>query len=137
VGDFVWSDDNANGIQDPGEGGIPQITVTLYDAAGMPVAVTTTDANGYYLFDSLAPADYFIVFTVPADAQVSPMFAGPDRGLDSDAGPDGITQMFNLQPGEVDLTWDLGLIVNVSPTGDDVVAEPDLLQKLFLPVVTR
>lgn len=65
------------------------------------------------------------------------MFAGSDRGLDSDAGADGVTQMFNLAPGEVDLTWDLGLIVNVSPTADEVAAEPELLQKVFLPAISR
>ena len=34
VGDFVWLDRNANGLQDAGEAGVPGVTVTLTGAGG-------------------------------------------------------------------------------------------------------
>ena len=34
LGDYVWHDLNANGVQDEGEPGINGVTVRLYDCAG-------------------------------------------------------------------------------------------------------
>src|SRR5688572_22923782 len=45
IGDFVWRDTNANGIQDAGEPGILGVTVRLVLSGGT-VATTTTDADG-------------------------------------------------------------------------------------------
>lgn len=42
VGDVVWRDSNANGVQDPGEVGFPGVVVILLDANGTQVANTTT-----------------------------------------------------------------------------------------------
>jgi len=67
VGDFVWEDDNADGVWQSGEVGIPDITLNLIVAGadGMfntgddfIVATTTTDANGGYLFTGLPDGDY-------------------------------------------------------------------------------
>src|SRR5207248_160997 len=46
VGDFVWQDANANGVQDMGEQGVTGVMVTLYAANGMPMATTATDGTG-------------------------------------------------------------------------------------------
>ena len=43
----VFFDANANGVQDPGEPGIPDVTVTITDAKGAVVTLKT-DANGDY-----------------------------------------------------------------------------------------
>ena len=42
AGDFVFRDDNRNGIQDPGEPAVPNVTVTLQTPGGGPV----NDADG-------------------------------------------------------------------------------------------
>jgi hypothetical protein len=55
VGNFVWEDKNANGIQDIGEFGIPGIKVIL--AGRDYLKDTLTDANGLYLFEKLKPAN--------------------------------------------------------------------------------
>ena len=58
IGDFVWSDTNANGIQDSGEPGINGVKLTLTGTTGSGVPVTqttTTTVNGGYLFNSLIP----------------------------------------------------------------------------------
>jgi LPXTG-motif cell wall-anchored protein len=52
IGNRVWRDDNANGVQDPGEPPIAGVTVRLIIGTGFFDAVT--DANGNYLFSSVA-----------------------------------------------------------------------------------
>ncbi len=53
IGNRVWQDTNGNGIQDAGEPGIANVTVTLFDVtAGRTVGTTTTDANGDYDFNN-------------------------------------------------------------------------------------
>lgn len=54
LGDFVWLDENGNGLQDTGEPGIPGLNVVLVQE-GQQVAEAVTDAYGYYLFDNVYP----------------------------------------------------------------------------------
>ena len=75
IGSFVWSDVNANGVQDSGELGVAGIQVTLLDAStNLPVTagfggatinpVQTTDANGQYLFSNLAAGSYIVEMNI-------------------------------------------------------------------------
>lgn len=65
IGDFVWLDNNRNGVQDSGEPGVKGVTVTLTDADG-GTKTATTDDNGYYWFTDLMPgAKYTLTFTSP------------------------------------------------------------------------
>ncbi|MCB0360313.1 MAG: hypothetical protein KDD44_11780, partial [Bdellovibrionales bacterium] len=53
IGNRVWFDFNANGVQDPGETPISGVTVSLYDSAGTTkLTQTTTDSNGEWYFDT-------------------------------------------------------------------------------------
>ncbi len=60
----VWDDLDGDGVRDPGEPGIPGVTVTLTDAQGR-VVTTTTDANGDYSFTDLPPGTYTVTITPP------------------------------------------------------------------------
>ncbi|MBN1304062.1 MAG: DUF11 domain-containing protein [Anaerolineales bacterium] len=72
IGNVVWDDSGIgsggianNGIQDGTEPGISDVDLQLYhvgDSPGIdtPVAITTTAANGYYVFDNLLPGNYFV-----------------------------------------------------------------------------
>lgn len=53
VGDFVWIDNNKNGIQDQGEPGMPNVMVVLYDSLLNTIDTKYTDAAGHYTFDSI------------------------------------------------------------------------------------
>ena len=54
VGNRVWEDTDANGIQDAGETtGIPGVTVELVRGSNTVVASTATDASGNYGFSRL------------------------------------------------------------------------------------
>jgi hypothetical protein len=124
LGDRVWIDMNANGVQDASEtGGIPGVTVTLYRCSdnttvGVPV---TTDANGNYSFSGLTPGNYYVRFSnLPAGYVVSPKDMGNDDALDSDMDPGtGKTACVTLKSGENNTTVDAGLYPTAS-LGDRV-----------------
>ncbi|MEZ4714912.1 MAG: SdrD B-like domain-containing protein, partial [Caldilineaceae bacterium] len=131
IGDFIWWDQNEDGIQDAGEPGIPGVTVTLLDSGGNPVgAPVITGPNGEYLFENLLPGDYTVVVTPPTNGLPSPINQTVDTA-DSDFGP---TNQVNetLTLGEQNLTIDGGFyfdtryeIVKVRNTPDPVrVGDP-------------
>jgi protocatechuate 3,4-dioxygenase beta subunit len=127
LGDYVWEDLDADGIQDAGEPGIPAVTVYLYECGGMmPVAIDVTDASGFYLFDDLAPGCYMVYFVAPTGYTFSPQDQGTDDAADSDADPTiGLTDPISLDSGETDLTWDAGLYQPAS-IGDRVWEDLDV-----------
>lgn len=86
IGDRVWKDDNANGIQDAGEVGIAGVTLTLLNNSAQPIATTTTDAFGNYKFSNLAAGSYSVRINPPANYSISPQTQGTDVNLDSDFG---------------------------------------------------
>ncbi|MCX6044662.1 MAG: SpaA isopeptide-forming pilin-related protein [Chloroflexi bacterium] len=112
LGDFVWFDQNSNGIQNVGETPLAGITVTLYSGVGAPLSVTHTDVNGLYHFTSLTPGDYHVCFTLPTGGTFTQANQGADDGKDSDADQaTGCTPVTTLTDNENDLTWDAGVIV--------------------------
>ena len=129
LGNYVWFDENADGIQNEATlNGLNGITVNLYldvDGDGVaepngddstPIATTTTanDNNGnagYYLFDDLAPNDYFVEFILPSTA-ISFTTQGTTANNDSDADANGLTAVTTLVDFEYDDTWDAGIILN-------------------------
>lgn len=114
LGDRVWKDSNANGVQDAAETGLAGVTVKLLDANGATVATTTTDASGQYLFNNLAPGSYRVQFVTPAGYVLSPAGAGSDSAADSDALAGGTTAAVTLASGEARLTVDAGLYLLAS-----------------------
>lgn len=110
VGNFVWNDQDNDGIQDSGEPGIPNVTVRLFNAAtNTQVGTTTTDQFGFYQFTGLAAGTYFVVVTKPAGFNFSPADQGTNDAIDSDVNTNGITKPFVLLAGENNTTIDAGL----------------------------
>ncbi|MGE5440271.1 MAG: SdrD B-like domain-containing protein [Bacteroidota bacterium] len=109
LGDFVWNDLNGNGIQDQGEPGIQGITVELRNCVGTLISNRITDANGKYTFINVPVGSYFIKI-VASNYTVSPKNQGADDAKDSDIGPDGKTECFNVAANVTNLTVDAGLI---------------------------
>ena len=109
LGDFVWNDLNADGIQDGNETGIVGVVVTLFSSNNIALGVTTTDVAGAYAFTNLIPGVYYIDVAVPPGYFVSPQNIGaPD--LDSDIDPvTGQSTLITLVSGQNDPTWDAGL----------------------------
>ncbi|OIN58123.1 hypothetical protein BLX24_16510 [Arsenicibacter rosenii] len=118
LGDFVWSDNNGDGQQTAGEPGVSGVVVTLYSPTSTtPLASTTTDSNGRYLFPNLLPGEYYVVFTTPGgytltgQNSTNPLSGTIADTVDSDADLlTGRTQTYTLVGGDSNLTVDAGLI---------------------------
>lgn len=110
IGNLVWSDENGDGLQSSGEGGISGVSVSLFDHNGLLVASTTTDVNGRYLFSGVTPNQYVIEFQAPPNYSFSPKDVGGDDTNDSDADRNsGRTDVFVVASGMPSYTRDAGL----------------------------
>ncbi|MEM7536113.1 MAG: SdrD B-like domain-containing protein [Chloroflexota bacterium] len=130
VGNFVWEDLNADGIQDAGEPGVQGVDVELYEVGNnTPIASTTTDSNGLYEFTGLQPGEYYVVFEQPAGYEFTDRDAGSDDTVDSDANPNsgadfGATDSVVIPSGTDNDTLDAGLI-RPGSIGDTVWLDED------------
>jgi len=52
IGNYVWNDTNGNGLQDPGEEGIGNVGLNLYDSECNLIGSTITDDDGIYTFNA-------------------------------------------------------------------------------------
>lgn len=100
VGDKVWRDDG-NGIQDPGEPGIPGVEVRLLDAvSGDVLASTKTDYKGEYLLDVASGKSYQVQFLLPVGYSFTASGVGGNALVDSDADQsNGKSLPFSVVPG--------------------------------------
>ena len=126
IGDRVWVDEDADGIQDPGEPGLGGVKLNLYiDAAGngnytTQVATATTLADGSYIFTGLAAGAYVVrvnTATLPAN---STQTGDPDTfgtSLPAGTGDHRTTVPVVLAPGDVFVNADFGYWF---PTGSDI-----------------
>ncbi len=138
LGDRVWHDVNADGIQNVGgdgaytEQGIAGAVVRLvrdrdgdgaFTSAGEVLATTTTDADGNYVFKGLAPGlDYQVQFFTPTGFDAaSPRQQGASNAVDSDG---ALSDIVVLSAGEWNKTIDAGFYKPVS-VGDFVWNDQD------------
>jgi len=111
LGNFVFLDENGNGIQDTGEIGVEGVVVELLDASMSRLASTVTDQDGLYTFNNLPPGDYFVRFVLPSGSTFTNALQGGNPALDSDAqGPLGKSDLISLSSGENNMTIDAGII---------------------------
>src|SRR5690606_23604474 len=95
IGDYVWYDGDGDGLQDPGEPGIPGVSVCASPAGGGAATCDTTDANGNYLIEvnagsyTVQPSSGVpggLTPTTPTSLDVT--VAAGDQYLDADFGYD-------------------------------------------------
>jgi hypothetical protein len=86
IGNYVWRDDNRNGVQDVGEPPLSGVPVYLYDADDPTSALVTTatDVAGYYEFKPIPSGNYRVGFGNPYNYDVATQDAGNNDALDSD-----------------------------------------------------
>lgn len=109
IGDFVWRDNNNNGIQDGGETGVNNVILELYaaDNSGNPVGVAlakdTTNINGLYKFTNLVKGAYVVKLltaSLPAGSVISTKAnQGSDDKTDNDFNnTSGLSAKITLDP---------------------------------------
>lgn len=132
IGNRVWIDANADGVQDPDEAPVVGVTVELVDGTDTVVGTATTDADGLYYFNTSnvtggvlpntdytiriaggqAPLDGFAVTTANADSTTN----GDSRDSDGIAGSGGLSSVaITTGPaGSNNHTYDFGYTPTVS-----------------------
>ena len=109
VGDLVWFDSDRNGLQDPGEQGVPGVRVTIA-GANLPAdyeRIQITDASGRYLFKNLPAGAYTIRFEdLPAGFLATLKNAPGSTPFNDSDGLEATVVIFT----EDDLSIDLGLV---------------------------
>ena len=75
IGDYVWKDQNNNGVQESGEPAVAGVIVQLLNATTSAVLATdTTNAQGLYLFPNLESGTYqvkVVTTSLPAGCVIS------------------------------------------------------------------
>ncbi|HKJ38984.1 MAG TPA: SdrD B-like domain-containing protein [Anaerolineales bacterium] len=116
IGNRVWYDENKNGLQDTGEGGIGGVCINLLDAAGNLLGKTTSDSNGYYAFN-VETGSYIIEFVKRSALEFTQKNVG-NENQDSDADQtSGWTDAFEVTTSL--LLVDAGLIPSPNSTQSD------------------
>lgn len=88
ISNFVWHDLNRNGVQDAGEPGLPNVSITLYRSSDNAFIQTrTTDANGLYAFQGLAAGSYYAVISPPSGYILTSYLQGGDTTKDNNFSP--------------------------------------------------
>ena len=126
IGNFVWLDENSDGYQDPGEPGIPNVKVNLYDSTGALVASTWTDSSGHYLFKHLdannkrlQAADYYVrvdASTLPPGVSQTPPSTLPNADFGNQDQSAGYGYLVPATNSGADMTADFGY--NYNPASD-------------------
>ncbi len=109
IGDQVWIDANGNGEFDPGEAGLPGVTVDLVGAgadgqlgtADDLTLSTVTDGDGTYAFDGLPPDTYAVTVntgSLPAGFNTTPTNAQETYQLVADADTAYVLLDWGFQP---------------------------------------
>lgn len=105
VGDYVWLDEDGDGVQDAGESGIPNVVVTISgtDIFGNAVNRTTrTDADGKFLFPGIQAGTYTVTTSgLPAGLSANPTY-------DLDGVGTASTTSVTVQPGQQRVDVDFG-----------------------------
>ncbi len=132
IGDTVWLDSDADGMQDFGEPGLAGVQLLLLDCdndgtnctpydsdpttPGVQTATTTTDANGNYIFDGLPSGSYSVVVTggVPAGLGLTTVDDPGYPGDNSEAAVIGALSMY------VDADFGFGPNPGTASVGDFV-----------------
>ncbi|MBC1649621.1 hypothetical protein HCA00_14275 [Listeria booriae] len=102
----VFNDLNKNGTQEATENGIAGATATLYSASGAVVDTTTTDANGLYKFENIAPNNYYVKVTPPTGYNVLANTA---------FGSDGVSGYIQVQSQQSITNLNASLVLQATP----------------------
>jgi len=123
LGNYVWYDENKDGIQDANEVGAQGVQVDLLDSVGNVIATTTTNSDGYYSFTGLAPGTYSVQFSqYPSGYELSPQNAGSSDVNDSDADPiTGQSPQVTLAANENNTSLDAGIFSDTKAALGDYV----------------
>jgi hypothetical protein len=142
IGNYIWEDLDADGVQEVGEPPIPNVLVACYPDnnndgtpdSTTPTSTSTTDANGVYLCNNLTPGTYLVVVAAsnfnigsPLEgASCSPTGGDPDTNpSNSDSNGTNLPNCIRTVGGVNGVfSSPVTVTINGEPTGDAVSGTP-------------
>lgn len=127
IGNLVFRDNNGNGRFDAGDAGVSSVTLKLFRAGQapteIPVATTTTNGSGIYVFDHLTAGQFFVHIPASEFGNGKPLMGlasappvGADNASDDDADENGSNPVAPSTTGVSSNVFDLQ--PNTEPTGE-------------------
>ena len=117
IGDFVFMDENQNGLREAAEPGLEDVIVQAYNQNGTLVGEAISDINGQYQIDYLQKTDVYLKFIAPSNYSATIPDAGAEN-MDSDVNHSNgfmTTNFYDIQSGEHQANVDAGFIVGTVP----------------------
>jgi protocatechuate 3,4-dioxygenase beta subunit len=125
LGDRIWYDFDGDGLQDPGEIGIPGVTVTVYNSNGDEVASVVTGPDGYWLVTGLTADIYTVVVTPPSGYDALPTNGPASRDYLVDGVNDLLYADFGFTNGATAVIGDL-IWLDINGDGVQDAGEPGI-----------
>lgn len=124
VGDYVWFDEDMDGLQDNSENGVPGVLSILYntgtnlikgDSDDEIIGSAITNGSGFYQITNIPPAtNYYIVFqNTPSSTWTTQNSGGGNAANESKSNTLGVTTVFGVAAGGYFKDFDGGLIIIV------------------------
>lgn len=122
LGNYVWYDNNLDGVQDNTELGVTGVTVTLTEASsGDVVGIASTSGTGYYLFPNLDPNKQYIATfsSLPLDYTFTVQNGAITGTTNSDANIlTGKTSSATVPVNNINPNVDAGIIIQYGSIGN-------------------
>ena len=111
IGDTVWHDVDGDGVLDPGDAGINDVTVQLLSIDGQVIERTVTSRSGRFTFSGLPAGSYQVKFVdLPDGLRFTAAGLGGNPAVDSNVGADGVTPIVTVgDDNPADTTIDAGV----------------------------
>jgi hypothetical protein len=122
IGDYIFKDNNNNGIQDAGDSPLSGVFVQLKNSGGITIATAISSTTGQYIFSNLNAGSYQVCFTIPNGLESTIKSAtGSTINNDSDIDAAGKTATINLNIGQNITNVDAGFkAIDNASIGDRV-----------------
>ncbi|HRG66227.1 MAG TPA: SdrD B-like domain-containing protein, partial [Saprospiraceae bacterium] len=108
IGNFIWLDQNGNGIQDTDDRGLWDVMVVLYNEAGIQQQIYFSNETGSYEFCGLKPGNYYLT-AKPVNGYF-PTLEGLGSVLQDAGNGEYKTAVFTLVSGNTLDNLDLGFV---------------------------
>ena len=118
VGNRVWFDENANGLQEDSETSAEGLTVQVFNMSDELIDEAVTDVEGIYEVEYLHKEEYYLKFEAPEGKSFTYANASFDDDMDSDvthAMGINTTDPISFKPGDIIKHVDAGIISGALP----------------------
>ncbi|HEX2866784.1 MAG TPA: SdrD B-like domain-containing protein [Ignavibacteriales bacterium] len=129
---YVWKDNNNNGLKDEGEPGIQGVTVELYQCSNSTLIQSVkTDAAGLFTFRDIPVESYYLQIIVPDGFKMgNAVQNGGSQDVNAEFGINGQSTCFDVAEGTTSIGKPVALVLSTTGVtrGSEIPTEFTLQQ---------